>query len=287
MFGYVVPDKPNMFMKDYYEFRAYYCGLCKAIGRRHGQMLRFALSYDMTFLAAFLHAVIGQKPAISLERCVVHPVKKREMVARDDVMLTVADVGAILTYYKLRDNVEDGSKIAGLASGAVSKKRKRAGARLTGVEDAVRGGYDALRGLEKQNCADIERVADCFAELLKGVVKPLLGDKATDHTDRFSYQLGKWIYLIDALDDYDSDVKKNNYNPFRACYGSADKKALTDAHGEEISELFWFTLGALKESYDQIELLNSEGVLTNTVYYGLPMMTNRILRSEKCKKIRL
>ena len=287
MFGYVVPDKPNMFMKDYYEYRAYYCGLCKAIGNRHGQMLRMSLSYDITFLSVFLHAVMGENPVISKERCVLHPLRSREMVARDELMLVAADVGAILTYYKLRDNVYDGGGLSGLAAAMVSKKNRRASARLTGVEAAVISGYEALRALERQNCADVERVADCFATLLKQVVRAVVGEKTTRYTEEFSYQLGKWIYLIDALDDYDADVKRSNYNPFRALYGAESKAALIDQHGEDISQLFWLTLGVLKENYDKIQLLCSEGVLTNTVYYGLPMMTNRVLRREKCKKIRL
>ena len=287
MFGYVVPDKPNMFMKDYYEFRAYYCGLCKAIGKRQGQLLRFTLSYDMTFLAVFLHAVMGTQPKISRERCVCHPIRSREMVARDDIMLSVSDVGAVLTYYKAKDSAVDAGGAAKILPYFVRRKKNRAAKRLSGVEEAVRLGYDELRVLEGENSPEIERVADCFARLLQGVVKPLLGDKATEHTDKFAYQLGKWIYLADALDDYDKDVKKGNYNPFVAAYKAVDKKELIEKHGQEVSDLFWFTLASLKESYDKIELLASEGVLTNTVYYGLPMMTNRILRSEKCTKIRL
>lgn len=287
MFGYVIPDKPNMYMKDYYEFRAYYCGLCKSIGKRHGQFMRFTLSYDMTFLATFLHAVTGQKPVVSRERCICHPIRSREMVARDEAMLATADVGAILTYYKLRDNVLDGSRANGILASWANRKRKRAKARFPAVDEAVDKGYQALRALEKVNCEDLERVADCFAELLKDVVRAVTCDKATEHTDRFAYQLGKWIYLTDALDDYDADVKKSNYNPFFACYKEGSKSALIEKHGQEISDLFWFTLSSLKDSYDKIELLQSEGVLTNTVYYGLPMMTSRVLRSEKCKKIRL
>ena len=51
MFGYVIPDKPNMFMKDYSLYRAYYCGLCKAIGERCGETMRFLTNYDVTFLS--------------------------------------------------------------------------------------------------------------------------------------------------------------------------------------------------------------------------------------------
>lgn len=28
------------------------------------------------------------------------------------------------------------------------------------------------------------------------------------------YNLGRWIYLMDAADDLEEDREKNNYNPF-------------------------------------------------------------------------
>ena len=32
MFGYIVPEKPEMKIKEYELFRAYYCGVCRSIG---------------------------------------------------------------------------------------------------------------------------------------------------------------------------------------------------------------------------------------------------------------
>ena len=57
MFGYVLPDKPNMFMKDYAEYRAFYCGLCKSIGKKCSEVMRFTTNYDITFLNVLYHAI--------------------------------------------------------------------------------------------------------------------------------------------------------------------------------------------------------------------------------------
>ena len=61
MFGYIVPEKPEMKIKEYELFRAYYCGICRSMGRRFGQLKRLTLSYDTTFLAVLLSAVSGEK----------------------------------------------------------------------------------------------------------------------------------------------------------------------------------------------------------------------------------
>lgn len=34
MFGYIIPFKPELKIKEYEIFKAYYCGLCKAIGEK-------------------------------------------------------------------------------------------------------------------------------------------------------------------------------------------------------------------------------------------------------------
>lgn len=287
MYGYVIPDKPNMFMKDYFEFRAYYCGLCKTIGKRFGQLARFTLSYDMTFLSAFIHSAVGEGREIVTSRCVCHPFHKREVVKEDRITEAVASVGMTLAYYKLRDDVVDGKRSARIPCAFINRKRKKARGELSSADYIVSRGYENLRALEKMNVGDVERVADCFATMLEQLVNDILGVLATEFTDKFAYCLGKWIYLVDALDDYDDDVKKENYNPFRACYGAESKAKLLELHGAEIRELIFQTLSAVKENYDKIPLGVSEGVVTNTVYHGLPFMTNRVLRSEKCKRIRL
>ena len=54
----------------------YYCGLCKAIGK-YNHVARLGLSYDMTFLAVLLSAVIEQDVSQYTWKCVLHPFSKR------------------------------------------------------------------------------------------------------------------------------------------------------------------------------------------------------------------
>lgn len=82
MFGYVIPDKPNMLVKDLSEYRAYYCGLCKAIGKSYSEKARFLTGYDCTFLAAFLHNLYIETPKFNDEVCILNPVKKKPSAFR-------------------------------------------------------------------------------------------------------------------------------------------------------------------------------------------------------------
>ena len=50
MFGYIVPLKQELRMRELAQYNAYYCGLCASIGARFGQTARLTLNYDSTFL---------------------------------------------------------------------------------------------------------------------------------------------------------------------------------------------------------------------------------------------
>ena len=52
MFGYIKPLTPELRIREHECYRAYYCGLCRAMGKCTGQCSRMTLSYDFVFLAA-------------------------------------------------------------------------------------------------------------------------------------------------------------------------------------------------------------------------------------------
>lgn len=49
MFGYVKVCKPELKVREYEEYKAVYCTLCRVIGKEYGQTSRALLNYDATF----------------------------------------------------------------------------------------------------------------------------------------------------------------------------------------------------------------------------------------------
>ena len=92
MFGYVIPDKPNMLVKDLSEYRAYYCGLCKAIGKSYSEKARLLTNYDCTFLAAFLHNLYVEMPKFNDEVCILNPVKKKTVCVSEKSGLIIIGI---------------------------------------------------------------------------------------------------------------------------------------------------------------------------------------------------
>ena len=54
MFGYLVAAPGDLTAEELARYRACYCGLCRCIKERHGQLARLSLTYDMTFLVLLL-----------------------------------------------------------------------------------------------------------------------------------------------------------------------------------------------------------------------------------------
>ena len=113
MFGYILADPQHMTDEEYLRYRGAYCGLCHALGERHGWLARFTLQYDFTFLAILLAAgEQGDRP--SCRRCPAHPWRKPRACLAGKRLYDAADESIILFYHKLSDDVSDHGLITGL-----------------------------------------------------------------------------------------------------------------------------------------------------------------------------
>ena len=290
MFGYVLPDKPNMFMKDYAQYRAFYCGLCKSIGKKCSQPMRFTTNYDITFLNVLYHSVFDKEVEINNEVCILNPIQKKPVVKDDELTRDIIDVNNILGHYKCVDDILDNKSTSKwLVDKMVLKKHyRRSKKKFAKIDAIVDSGYKKLRDLEKENCASVDRVADPFANIMKGITKELFKDKYNEDLGNMMYALGKWVYIVDAIDDIDSDYKEKKFNLFLVQYDYIDKKTFLIEKHDELEFILKNCEKIISESFDKIKLTRYEGVLTNILWYGIKAKTQDILtRSEPCKRIRI
>ena len=54
MFGYIYVNKGELKIREFEQYRAHYCGLCRRLYDSHGLTGRLTLNYDMTFLKILL-----------------------------------------------------------------------------------------------------------------------------------------------------------------------------------------------------------------------------------------
>ncbi len=219
MFGYVLPSKEKLSEEQWKHYRATYCGLCHTLKQRYGFWAQFLLNYDFTFLALLLRTQ-QQRPGTCCKRCLSSPYKGRTVCESDPGLDAAADISVLLVYWKLKDQLQDERGIhrilpyleLGLFHHSFSKAKQK----NPDLNDAIGSQITALSALERENCPSIDRTADCFGHIMTSMVPSDWDEASRRSVEQLLYHLGRWIYLIDAWDDLDEDLRHGHYNPVAA-----------------------------------------------------------------------
>lgn len=107
MFGNIKPFKSEMKIKDYLDYRAYYCGLCKSMGGRYAGLCNMGLSYEAVFIALMISSLSDEKVMLKPMKCYMHPFSNQPMVVHNKSVDAAAAVNVILMYNSFCDNVKD------------------------------------------------------------------------------------------------------------------------------------------------------------------------------------
>ena len=213
MFGYVVLNKPEIKFKDFDLYRSFYCGLCRELKEKYGISGQISLTYDMTFVVILLSALYEPDTKKDSTRCIIHPVRKQP-VRRNEVTEYAADMNVLLTYYKCRDDWEDEKKVTALGySKVLHGKVRELNQKYPGKAQRIQQLLRELSEMEKAGERDIDKMSGCFGKIMEEIFawKQDVWEKTLR---RMGFFLGKFIYLLDAYDDVEEDIKNNNYNPF-------------------------------------------------------------------------
>jgi hypothetical protein len=162
MFGYITINKMELKFKEYYSYKGYYCGLCKRLKTKHGNISRLTLNYDMTFLILLLSSLYESENKISKERCLVHP-KEKQLIIQNDVTDYAASLNGILSYYNLLDNWEDDKDYKSLAAAkAMEGQFKKSRSALPDIAKTIQMRLKNISELEKEDIEDIDAVSNEF-----------------------------------------------------------------------------------------------------------------------------
>lgn len=272
MFGYVRPVRDELKCKDFDLYRATYCGLCRTLRRRYGLLAPMFLNFDFTFLALLLSPA-QQRFTPCSGRCHANPLKKVPMCQESDALSLAADESIVLTYWKLRDSVQDDGFLKGMPARVLSWLLRpayhKAARACPEFDQAVISSLEKLHGLELERCSSIDRTADAFAGLLQAAA-PTTGDAARDRpVSLLLYHLGRWIYLVDARDDLEEDKRHGTYNPLVYRFGpGGDDQALANTMEQ--------SLNMMRSAYCMLELGCRSAVIENVLYLGLPLVQKAV-----------
>lgn len=280
MFGYVTVNQSELKYKEFDDYHKYYCGLCKVLKDRHGTKGQVSLSNDMTFLVILLTGLYEPKETDGSRKCVAHPFQKHEYIINECTEY-VADMNVVLTYYKCMDDWQDERKIF---------RRLYAKLLLSGknplhayYEDKIKGiinGLSNINRMEQAQSDDIDALSGEFGKIMSDICT-MKQDEWKDEMAGLGYYLGKFIYILDAYDDIERDIKKHNFNPL------ISKLAETDNISEDswrklyewCKEVLTMLAAESARYYEMLPIVEHTAILRNILYSGIWASFYRI--SEK------
>jgi hypothetical protein len=271
MFGYVRPVKSELKVREYDAFKAAYCGLCMALKKKYGLPARFAVNYDLTFLAMLLSKSDSAPKACS-GRCISSPCRKKNYYCGDGAFETAADISVILSWWKLRDSINDGKRrlISRAACLFLRGKLKKACASQPEFSANTERFLSELSSYEASEGSSLDEAADKFASILASASCAAKSENDRRVLSQLLYHLGRYIYILDALDDFPRDNADGSYNPLKYRFSKAPGEELSAAEKKEINETLALSEALIASAYELLDKGFYDEILSNTIYLGLP-----------------
>lgn len=261
MFGYILINKPEIKVKDYDLYRSFYCGLCHELKRKFGILGQLTLSYDMTFVLILLNSLYEPKTKFDTTRCILHPIKKQPM--RSSIITEyIADMNVLLSYYKCMDDWKDEKKYLKFWYGKLLEgKNKKTEALYRKKAEVIVKYLKELSNLETQKEQNIDKVAGCFGHIMEEILA-YREDEWEASLRKIGFFLGKFIYILDAYDDIEKDVKNGCYNPFEEMY-------LMEAFETQVHQILVMMMAETCREFEKLPIIECADILRNILYSGV------------------
>lgn len=261
MFGYIQVRKPELKIKDYDVYHAFYCGLCECLKKRHGLKGQITLTYDMTFLVILLTSLYDVKCQHEKVHCILHPAKKHDILY-NEVSDYCADINMILSYYHCKDDKQDDHSVKGFIGEAVYKKSgKMLSNKYKNKANVIKNELNELDILEKSGSSDIIALADCFGRMLAEIFV-YREDAFKKYLMDMGYYMGRFIYIMDAYDDLEEDIKKERFNPFKNLCSEENFE-------DKVREMLYNEISLACAAFEQMPCIDYIDILRNILYAGV------------------
>lgn len=281
MFGYIRPFKPYMRFYEFEIYNAFYCGLCKSLGKNYGHIYRLMLSYDFAFLGILDNAVNNTCNKIERQHCIIHPLSKKACICCVSNLDYTASAAVISIYHKVCDTINDSNFIASaffrIIRFILKNGYKKAKLKYPDLCRGIEFYMSEQSRIENEQCNSIDLACEPTAQIMSLIAQGISENpECKKHLSGLGYHLGRFIYIADACDDLEKDIKNGNYNPLFLNF--KDTKEAQRFAEENIN----MSTGMIAEFYSKINIPKFKDIIDNIIYLGLPnyKMTNKKERKK-------
>ena len=263
MFGYININQKIMTEENKKAYQSYYCGLCRKLKSDCGTKGQMLLTYDMTFLVVLLTGLYELSNEESEITCALHPTKKRTVWINEATQYA-ADMNLVLAYQNLIDDWKDDKAYTKKAlAKMLDKDYTRIMSKYPRQVKALEEYMRRTEEVERNHESNLDVVAGLTGEML-GELFCWKEDEWAEELRTLGFYMGKFIYLMDAYEDYDADVKKDVYNPLVYVKGE---------NSEDLDTLLRLLLTSMMsecaKSFERLPILLHADILRNVLYSGV------------------
>jgi hypothetical protein len=215
----------------------------------------------MTFLMILLSSLYTPEETLQMGRCLPHPFKARESL-RNELSDYCADMNIALAYHKCRDDWTDDHSIVGAAEAKLLEKayrevEARYPEKCVAIENCIRD----IGHLEQVNCLDPDGPANLTARML-GEIFVYRQDYWAVPLRIVGEGIGRFIYLMDAYDDLQKDLRRNRYNPLTRFSQQEDYENL-------VKDSLAMVIAECTQAFEMLPLAQDLEILRNILYSGV------------------
>ncbi|MDF1662999.1 MAG: DUF5685 family protein [Planctomycetota bacterium] len=227
MFGTLKPHKCTLDKDNDQNHWRFYCGLCKSLGDDYSQAHRALVNFDAVFIGIVADGLLENGAEHDSCRCPINPLAMRPTMTRQSPAMKFAtSMQMLLSDQWLADRGMDGRSWARASRRwfrPALQKARRTLANL-GLSMAQLEGFERVqKRVEVIGKTSLSEAAEPTARALgyvfrqvaalPGAVPQLAHETMQSQLNLFGRSLGRVIYLTDAIDDLEKDLKNKEFNP--------------------------------------------------------------------------
>lgn len=274
MFGYFRLNQRLVTDEIRKTYKKYYCGLCFALERNYGEKARLLLSYDVVMLG-LLGDIRGCNQWNNLP-CFRQKNRKRQF--KNEKWKKLAAINILLVNAKIDDDIHDENSMkAKLGYIFFVNQIRKARREYPELSKIINNGYKEMLKKEREG-GEVLEICDIFAEMMVTLLKEAF------HADLFYlnilFHISRWLYFVDQIDDYDSDLKKHKINVLHL--PGVDKDHFTNLYHDKLLDYLTDILGEILKTKEELD----RSVMENQIIYSIldetiPRMTLQAIVSEE------
>ncbi len=275
MFGFVIANTQALSEEQIARYKGAYCGLCRTLQKRHGELSRLTLNYDMTFLVLLLGSMYEPEETGGAGRCVIHPLHSRSWW-KSRFTDFAADMNVALAWHNCMDDWTDERRVLSLTEARLLRSHYNKVYETWPKQcDAIEACMETLRAVETSEDAAPDAAANAFGQLMGELFSVETDSVWNPRFRAFGEALGRFVYMMDACVDLEKDKKRGNYNPLLAMYPAGD------VDEEEKLALLKMLIAECTAEFERLPLLQDVEILRSVLYSGV--WTQYAMKQKKGK----